>query len=134
MGIHNPPTVLLVEDDPNVREILGEALAGAGYELESVGTYQEAAQALHDHAHDVVVADIHLPGGMGYDLTHEARSTDTKVILITGHEGELPTAYTHRVSCLVKPFRLEALLDEVREQLGLAKPLDEPLTTPPAET
>ncbi len=111
-------SVLLVEDDDAVREILSSALEQAGYDLDCASTYSEAETAIARRPHDVVVTDIRLPDGLGYDLLPRARAAGSRVIFITGHVSEMPTVQERRTSCLTKPFTLDALLDEIREQLG----------------
>lgn len=112
------PRVLLVEDDESVREVLSEALQQAGYMLACAGTFAEAMDAITHRSHDVVVTDIRLPDGLGYDLLASARAAGSKVIFITGYFDEMPSIRGRRTSCLMKPFSLDALIEEVQEQLG----------------
>jgi two-component system response regulator PilR (NtrC family) len=112
------PSVLLVEDDENVRDILSTALQEAGYMLACASTYAEARDAIARRTHDVVVTDIRLPDGLGYNLLAEAKAAGSKVIFITGYVDEIPSVQGRRTSCLMKPFSLDALIDEVEEQIG----------------
>lgn len=112
------PTVLLVEDDDNVREVLSAALQQAGYMLACASTFAEAKDAIASRTHDVVVTDIRLPDGLGYNLLAAAKAAGSKVIFITGYVDEIPSIQGRRTSCLMKPFSLDALIDEVQEQIG----------------
>jgi DNA-binding response OmpR family regulator len=114
------PSVLLVEDDDSVRDVLSNALQQAGYKLDCARTFTEAKNAIASGEHHVVVADIRLPDGLGYDLLAAARAAGSKVIFITGYVDEMPSIQSRRTSCLIKPFSLDALLDEVEVQIGSA--------------
>jgi DNA-binding response OmpR family regulator len=116
--IARPRTVLLVEDDDDVRELLSGALEQAGYELDCARTYAEAQHAITHGQHDLVVTDVRLPDGKGYDLLARARAAGCKVIFISGQVSHMPSAEASRVICLTKPFRVEALLDTIQAELG----------------
>jgi two-component system OmpR family response regulator len=110
-------SVLLVEDDPSVREVLCEALERAGYKCDCLGTFKEALDSLVAGEHDLMVADVRLPDGMGYDLMGPARDLGRKVMLITGHFGEMDSVVGTAESYLFKPFALETFIAEVERQL-----------------
>jgi CheY-like chemotaxis protein len=105
-------TVLIVEDDPTVREVWQRLLHGFGYEVVAARDAKEAVTLLA-HRPDVAVLDVHLPGASGIWLADEIRRTSptTAVVLATG-DGSLSAADTIRpgiVAYLVKPFHLDQL-------------------------
>jgi DNA-binding response OmpR family regulator len=110
-------SVLLVEDDPGVREVLCEALERAGYKCDCLGTFKEALAALVAGTHDLMVADVRLPDGLGYDLMGPARDLGRKVMLITGHFDEMDSVIGTAQSYLFKPFALDTFIAEVERQL-----------------
>jgi DNA-binding response OmpR family regulator len=78
-------SILLVEDDAGLREVLALALGTHGARVTSAGTLAEGRAALRTCNHDVVVADLGLPDGHGHTLGNEARSSGVSaVIALTG--------------------------------------------------
>src|SRR2546428_4568705 len=114
--------VLIVEDDPELRGVLGRGLREEGFEVESVGTGHELLERVETSAPDVLVIDIGLPDTDGRDLCQalRARGIQTPVLFLTARD-----ALVDRVSgfdaggddYVVKPFavaevvaRLHAIL------------------------
>jgi len=87
--------VLLVEDDPPVREALAQTLQLAGWEVTPAGSFVVAKDHIAQSFEGVIVSDIRMPGKDGMDLLTYARKTDPDlpVILLTG-EGDVPMAVT----------------------------------------
>ncbi|MEM5329724.1 ATP-binding protein [Paraburkholderia sp. JHI2823] len=65
---HSPPRVLVVDDNPLVRDSLCEMVAHMGYSTLAAGDADTALALLHDEACDVVLLDLHMPGRDGYDF------------------------------------------------------------------
>ena len=85
--------VLLVDDDPAIREALGQTLELAGIEPVLAGSFLAAKDHLTLSFDGVVVTDMRMPGRDGFHLLDFARTTDPDlpVILLTG-EGDIPMA------------------------------------------
>ena len=85
--------VLLVDDDPAIREALGQTLELAGIEPVLAGSFLAAKDHLTQSFDGVVVTDMRMPGRDGFHLLDFARTTDPDlpVILLTG-EGDIPMA------------------------------------------
>lgn len=79
-------TILVVDDDPGLREVLVETLREAGYQVASAGDAGRALELLADEPLDAVVSDIRMPGLSGLDLLRavRARDPDLPVVLVTG--------------------------------------------------
>jgi PAS domain S-box-containing protein len=113
-------SVLVVEDDPNVREIAVARLEHLGYQIVEARTGQEALDILEQGASvDVVLTDMVMPGGItGIELADRVRSDypDIKVILSSGYapDGTLPRDGT---PWLRKPYTLGDLAKTLRELL-----------------
>ncbi len=105
--------ILLVEDNDDVREVLCQALEGAGHETECVGSLGEARAVLRTRPVDAVVTDVRLPDGKGYELMSAAQAAHIPVILVTGHFEEAQGRETPGVLRLMKPFPLDRLVAEV---------------------
>lgn len=81
-----PPSVLLVDDDPAVLRAVGRALRSHGYVVVTAQDGEEAAKQIGESAFDVILSDIGMPGIDGIQLLRQVREHDLNVpvILITG--------------------------------------------------
>jgi CheY-like chemotaxis protein len=110
-------TIMVVDDDHHVRTILAEYLGGSGYHVLEAGGGREALRILADTpAVDLIITDVRMPDMSGLDLAETARRdrADLRVILISGYFVSKQVG--HRV--LKKPFRMQELVDAVRDELG----------------
>jgi DNA-binding response OmpR family regulator len=82
-------TVLIVEDDPDLRGVLGRGLREEGFEVETVGSGREALDRIDRVAPDVLVIDIGLPDTDGRDLCQalRARGVHTPVLFLTARDA-----------------------------------------------
>jgi two-component system C4-dicarboxylate transport response regulator DctD len=116
--------VVLIDDDPHLRQALSQTLDLAGLEVVSLGDARGLAARLPADWQGVVVSDIRMPGIDGLELLQQLRARDNElpVILITGH-GDIQLAVqamrAGAYDFLEKPFPSEALLDSVRRALAL---------------
>ena len=117
------PTILLVEDEPDLRESYGEILQLDGYEVLVAGTVEEAMEAARSAAGtiDLVVTDVVLPDGRGTELTEKLVEwvDGVPMVFVSGY-GELAADEIECVDCgemtyLSKPFRVEELLETVAD-------------------
>ena len=127
MATHD--TVLIVDDEMGVREILYETLSFYGYRVVTAATVQEAENALQspDMAEtNLVIIDINLTPAQnareGYALYQRwsALYPALRFILISGDPDnqELPDVRSGAVRFLAKPFEIDVLREVVRERLG----------------
>lgn len=111
--------ILVVEDDPDIRQVLGELLAGEGFEVVEAGCGNEGLRRLHDERFDLVVSDYSLPGRDGTAMLREAardgRLQDGRAILMTAHPRPVVDA---GVKLLRKPLDLDELLGEIAAAVG----------------
>jgi DNA-binding NtrC family response regulator len=86
-------SVLIVDDEENARQFLGELLATKSYNVIGVGTLGEAREHLMKGDADIVLLDIQLPDGYGPNLLYETSSMPGRppIIMITGF-GDIETA------------------------------------------
>lgn len=118
-------SLLLVEDDPLLRDSLSEYLVRRGWHLTAVGTADEALGLVGRGAlYDVVLTDIVMPGRLdGIDLTRcilQERPT-VRVIVMSGYTvkaAELREAVSKGARFLQKPFRLRELDAVIEGLLG----------------
>ncbi|MFQ5588832.1 MAG: sigma-54-dependent transcriptional regulator [Nitrospiria bacterium] len=108
-------TVLVVDDDPEMCELLVELLTEESYNTESVQSGEAAIQILEEKTVDLVISDLKMHGLSGLDLLKRARSIrpDQAVIIITAF-GTVETAIEAMkrgaVDYIIKPFKREHLL------------------------
>ncbi|MDU9400575.1 two-component system response regulator DctD [Pseudomonas sp. zfem003] len=128
MTVPLDPTVqvLLIDDDPHLRQALSQTLDLAGLKVASLGDAKGVAEALDPDWPGVVVSDIRMPGIDGLELLRQlhARDPQLPVLLITGH-GDVPLAVqamrAGAYDFLEKPFASDDLLDSVRRALDLRR-------------
>jgi len=110
------PTIMIVDDDPEVRVIIAEFLADLGYHVLQA---QGAAEALETLARTpdvrLVITDIRMPDMSGIELADIAtrRRSGLKIILISGYFAAQPVERRY----LRKPFRMKELEAAVRAEL-----------------
>lgn len=120
-------SVLVVDDDQGIRELLTSALGFVGYRVRAVGSVAAALAAMREDAPDIVVLDVVLPDADGLDMLRMVRSTGdrTPVLMVSARD-----AVADRVAGLgvgaddyvTKPFdlsevaaRIEAVLRRARD-------------------
>jgi DNA-binding NtrC family response regulator len=122
-GYGMSPSILVVDDEPTMRQLLEGFLEDQGYRVATVGSGREAVARIEAQAFDVVVADIRLPDVSGLAVLERSRSLNPAipVVVMTGH-ATLDTAVEalRRGACdfLQKPFRLDDLARCLRRLLG----------------
>ena len=79
------PTILIVEDEPEVLRINARMLKRRGYDVITAGTAEESYRLLSSVTPDMLILDIMLPDGSGYDICEKFRRTsDNPVMFLTG--------------------------------------------------
>jgi CheY-like chemotaxis protein len=118
--------ILVVDDLPEIRDVLKTALEEFGYE---VALACEGSDALRQHAEmpaDVVITDLHMPGMNGLETVREFRANHAavKIIAMTGEDTFMVdrNLESSRINgadrTLTKPFELGALLKAIEELLA----------------
>ena len=112
-------TILLVEDEPAVRQLFSQALMRAGYRVHEARNGNEAMQLFEQHGDsvDLVLTDMRMPFMGGADLARELRSRrqTLKLLCISGYPGGTDLEFSD--DFLAKPFSRDELLAKVREVL-----------------
>ncbi|MBI3930309.1 MAG: response regulator [Armatimonadetes bacterium] len=124
--------ILVVEDDPQMREVLVTTLEDEGYRLQGVGSATEALELAHDGKFELFITDVRLPGmdGLDYLLEMRSRQPSMRAIVITGyaHEDAPSRAILAQADdYLYKPFSLSSLLAAVARILSPQTPARLPL-------
>jgi two-component system, OmpR family, KDP operon response regulator KdpE len=123
--------VLVVDDEPQFLRALGTNLRGAGYEVETAATAQEALTAAALRPPDAVILDLLLPDGTGTDVCRELRAwSEAPIVLVSavGDEAEKIAALDAGADDYVtKPFAMGELLARLRAALRRAGPPGDPV-------
>lgn len=108
------PSILIVDDDPEMRALLLDVLRTEGYESAEAKDGTEAVLALRRREFDVILMDKNMPGPSGLDLLPGFRRVcpGTQVIMMTAF-GDVPSymeaVEKGAVEYLFKPFRMEEM-------------------------
>ena len=121
-------SIMVVEDEPDIQELLRYNLANEGYEVRCLGSGEECLQRVGEHRPDLVLLDLMLPGKSGFDVCRELkRNADTRflpIIIITakGEDADIVAGLELGAEDYVtKPFRAKVLLARVRGVLRRAR-------------
>jgi two-component system, OmpR family, response regulator len=114
--------LLVVEDDPNILELLSASLRLAGFEVATATGGVEALQAAQRHDPDLVVLDVMLPDMDGFDVARRLRSggTRTPVLFLTARdatEDKVTGLTIGGDDYVTKPFSLEEVVARIRAVL-----------------
>jgi two-component system, cell cycle sensor histidine kinase and response regulator CckA len=112
-------TILLVEDEPAVRQLFAQALARAGYKVHEARNGQEALKMFDQHGDsvDLLLTDMRMPFMGGAELARQLRTRrgTLKLLCISGYAGGNELEFSG--DFLAKPFSRDELLAKVREVL-----------------
>lgn len=114
--------VLIVDDDPCLRDIFSAMLARDGFEITTAGSVDEAVSVLRGASVDLVLSDVCMPDRSGFDLLDAVRGMDEHlpVLLITGAPSRQDGTRARdrgATGYLSKPITAAELRAEVREAL-----------------
>jgi DNA-binding response OmpR family regulator len=126
----NPATILVVEDEPSLREVVGLYLRRAGYQVMALGDGQAALEWLGREIADLVVLDVMLPGLDGLEIARWLRARgDMPIIMLTARRAEADRIAGLELGAddyVVKPFSPAELVSRVRAVLRRARPSSAP--------
>ncbi len=131
------PHVLVVDDDPALRALLGEYLAANGFRVQAVADGAAMRAAMADGMPDLLVLDLMLPGEDGLALARDLRTRSALPILMLSARGEeIDRVVGLEVGAddyMAKPFSPRELLARLRALLRRARPAGTPSasTAPP---
>ena len=118
------PTIVVVDDDPGIRESLHGLLRSVGLQVKALASVPEFLKEGRPEGPTCLVLDVRLPGRSGLDFQRDlsVANVHLPIIFITGY-GDIPMSVQAikggAIEFLTKPFRDQELLDAI--QLGLAR-------------
>ena len=110
-------TILVVDDEAGIRELIRKILSREGYRVLEAGSAEDAQAAARGQQIDLLITDVMLPGINGPELARRMQQAAPrlKALFISGHTGS--AVIPPGAAFLAKPFTLAALLEKVRQTL-----------------
>jgi CheY-like chemotaxis protein len=116
---------LVVDDEPDTRALLRMILELRGYAVDEAGTGEDALSSMREHAPDVVLLDLRMPGLDGWDVLGQMRDDPAlravKVVVISAHTSPDtgPRALEHGAAGFVtKPFQWDEVTGAIERALS----------------
>ena len=120
------PHVLVIDDEPNIRDLVQAALRFHGFEVSTAGSGEEGLALARSERPDLILLDVLLPDISGFDVCRRLRDEDDDVPVIYLTARDTPSDTVTGLSLggddyVTKPFSLEALIARVRALLRRVK-------------
>jgi two-component system KDP operon response regulator KdpE len=117
----NSATVLVVDDEPQIRRVLRTTLSSHGYAVVEARTGDEALEQIRNEHVDLILLDVNMPGRSGLETCREIRGTsDVPIIMLTVRNTERDKVQALDAGAddyVVKPFGSEELMARIRAGL-----------------
>ncbi len=114
-------SILVVDDEPQIRRVLRTTLTFRGYEISEAASGEDALEMAKKIKPDLILLDVNLPGISGIEVCKEIRRwTDTPIIMLTVRNAERDKVVALDAGAddyVTKPFGIEELLARVRASL-----------------
>lgn len=120
--------ILVIDDDPDIRAVLGWSLKSAGYEVALAADGREGLSAYRAQPADLVITDIYMPNQDGLETIHELdqRYPRPAIIAMSGRAiaGTMLTIARNlgAIQILQKPFSIDDVLQAVGQALSIPSP------------
>ena len=113
--------VIIIDDEEDIRFVLGEILARAGFDVRVAANADDGLDLLREHGADIVITDIIMPGKDGVQTVYDIRMEfpNTKIIVISGGGNISPAEYEPTA---IKTSAYLASATEAGADLTLTKP------------
>ncbi|MCC7370649.1 MAG: response regulator [Chloroflexi bacterium] len=124
------PTILLVDDVPQIRDVVEAFLSDEGYDVRTCASAEDALAHLGQSVPDVMILDGRLPGMSGWQCLEKLRASERTarlpVLMLTAapKDGQayLSASGDGCTGCLVKPFDLDILLESIERVIEGCQP------------
>jgi len=124
--VNNPPTILVVDDEPRVTDSLASLLSDQGWDVHTAGSGKKALERVESMTYDCILLDLVMPGTDGLEIMEKIKEKrpETPVIIVTGH-----ASVDSAVSCLKngahdylkKPVNHDELIKRIENTLALKR-------------
>jgi DNA-binding response OmpR family regulator len=105
--------ILVVDDEPRLRQTIARSLAAHGHRVDQASTYREAVDAAHRGRYDLMLLDVNLPDATGWDVLRDLRMAGRTIpaVVVSAVPPSASRVKEFRpLGVLHKPFPMEALL------------------------
>lgn len=117
----NRPTILIIDDEPEITEIVDVFLSNAGYRVISENSATDGIKVAQKLAPALILLDIMMPAMDGYEVCNElkkhSRTADIPIVFLTGKDSREDSGRSFKVGGALfvkKPFSCERLLDIIK--------------------
>ncbi len=122
--------LLVVDDEPNIRELLSTSLRFAGFDVVAAGNGREALAAAEEHKPDLAVLDVMLPDMDGFTVTRRLRAAGRHfpVVFLTARddtEDKVTGLTVGGDDYVTKPFSLDEVVARIRAVLRRTQPMSD---------
>ena len=126
MSAHLPKTVMIVDDEPEIRTAINHYLCNEGFHVEAAASGAEMAEIFENSAIDLILLDLGLDNESGLDLLKKVVSeTEIAVVILTGNSDPIERVVALELGAddyIVKPFLKRELLARINAVLRRAAP------------
>jgi two-component system OmpR family response regulator len=121
--------VLIVDDEPNIRDLLATSLRFAGYEIQTAANGAQAVSAVTESEPDIILLDVMLPDMNGFSVTKKLRSSGIQapILFLTARdevEDKITGLTVGGDDYLTKPFSLDEVVARIQAILRRTKTVD----------
>jgi two-component system OmpR family response regulator len=121
--------VLIVDDEPNIRDLLSTSLRFAGYEIQTAANGAQAVSAVTESEPDIILLDVMLPDMNGFSVTKKLRSSGIQapILFLTARdevEDKITGLTVGGDDYLTKPFSLDEVVARIQAILRRTKTVD----------
>jgi len=124
----NAASILVVDDEPQIRRVLRSTLSTRGYVITEAKTGEDALESMRKERPDLILLDMNMPGMGGIEACRQIRRTsDAPIIMLTVRNAERDKVAALDAGAddyVVKPFGIEELLARIRAALRRYSPGD----------
>lgn len=118
--------ILLIDDDPDIRTVMGMTLKKEGYVVETASRREEALEKIANEKPSLILLDVLLSGSDGRELCRELKSDEATrhipVIMFSGHPVAAQQFESYGADDFIaKPFNTEMLLQKLSQRMGEMK-------------
>lgn len=122
-------SVLVVDDEPSLRKVLRTSLSACGFAVDEARSGEEALGIAQNHAFDLVLLDINMPGIGGVEACRRIRDLSPRsgIVMVTVRDQEDDKVHALEAGAddyVTKPFRLRELIARLRAVLRRTRPMD----------
>ena len=115
-----PESIIVIDDDPKMREMISSVLKEEGYSVETVKNGKQAVKLCSQVPFDVALIDIELPDMKGTELLAKLKTIQPKMItiIITGHpsiENTIKAVNEKADKYILKPFEISTLIETIKK-------------------